>query len=40
MDSPLKHLADLRDPRVERAREHLFEEILLIQNRCANRESS
>ena len=30
MDSPLKHVADLRDPRVERTREHLLEEILLI----------
>ena len=30
MDSPLKHFADLRDPRVERTREHLLEEILLI----------
>jgi predicted transposase YbfD/YdcC len=30
MDSPLKHFADLHDPRVERTREHLLEEILLI----------
>ena len=30
MDSPLKHLADLRDPRVKRTREHLLEEILLM----------
>ena len=30
MNSPLKHFADLRDPRVERTREHLLEEILLI----------
>jgi predicted transposase YbfD/YdcC len=30
MDNPLKHFADLRDPRVERTREHLLEEILLI----------
>jgi hypothetical protein len=30
MDSPLKHLANLRDPRVERTREHLLEESLLI----------
>jgi predicted transposase YbfD/YdcC len=30
MDSPLKHFADLRDPRVEQTREHLLEEILLI----------
>ncbi len=30
MHSPLKHFADLRDPRVERTREHLLEEILLI----------
>ena len=30
MTSPLKHFADLRDPRVERTREHLLEEILLI----------
>src|SRR5664279_6236776 len=30
MDSPLKYFADLRDPRVERTREHLLEEILLI----------
>ena len=28
MDSPLKYFADLRDPRVERTREHLLEEIL------------
>jgi predicted transposase YbfD/YdcC len=30
MDSPLKYFSDLRDPRVERTREHLLEEILLI----------
>jgi hypothetical protein len=30
MDSPLKHFADLHDPRVERTREHLLEEIFLI----------
>ena len=30
MDSPLKHFADLHDPRAERTREHLLEEILLI----------
>ena len=30
MDSPLKHFADLRDPRVKRTREHLLEEILLM----------
>jgi len=30
MNSPLKHFADLSDPRVERTREHLLEEILLI----------
>jgi predicted transposase YbfD/YdcC len=30
MNSHLKHFADLRDPRVERTREHLLEEILLI----------
>ena len=30
MDSPLKYFATLRDPRVERTREHLLEEILLI----------
>jgi len=30
MDSPLKYFADLRDPRVERTREHLREEILWI----------
>ena len=30
MDSPLKYFAELRDPRVERTREHLREEILLI----------
>jgi hypothetical protein len=30
MDSPLKYFADWRDPRVERTREHLLEEILLI----------
>ena len=30
MESPLKYLAELTDPRVERTREHLLEEILLI----------
>ena len=30
MDSLLKYFAKLRDPRVERTREHLLEEILLI----------
>ena len=30
MDSPPKHFAELRDPRVERMREHLLKEILLI----------
>jgi hypothetical protein len=30
MDSPLKYFAELRDPRVERTREHLLGEILLI----------
>ena len=30
MDSPLRYFAELRDPRVERTREHLLEEILLI----------
>lgn len=30
MDSPLKYFAELTDPRVERTREHLLEEILLI----------
>ena len=30
MDDPLKYFAELRDPRVERNREHLLEEILLI----------
>src|ERR1039457_1991295 len=30
MDNPLKYLAELTDPRVERNREHLLEEILLI----------
>jgi predicted transposase YbfD/YdcC len=30
MDSPLKYFAELKDPRVERTREHLLEEILLI----------
>ncbi len=30
MDSPLKHSADLRDPRAERTREYLLAEILLI----------
>jgi predicted transposase YbfD/YdcC len=30
MDNPLKYFEELRDPRVERNREHLLEEILLI----------
>src|ERR1019366_6575052 len=30
MDNPLKYFAELRDPRIERNREHLLEEILLI----------
>jgi hypothetical protein len=30
MDNPLKYFAELRDPRIERKREHLLEEILLI----------
>ena len=30
MDNPLKYFAELRDPRVERNREHLLEEVLLI----------
>ena len=30
MDNPLKYFAELRDPRMERNREHLLEEILLI----------
>jgi hypothetical protein len=30
MNNPLKYSAELRDPRVERNREHLLEEILLI----------
>jgi predicted transposase YbfD/YdcC len=30
MDSPLKYFSDLSDPRVERTREHVLEEILLI----------
>jgi predicted transposase YbfD/YdcC len=30
MESPLKYFAGLRDPRVERTREHLLEEILVI----------
>jgi hypothetical protein len=30
MDSPLEYFAELRDPRVERTREHLLEEILLM----------
>src|SRR5690349_20883098 len=29
MENPLKYFAELRDPRVERTREHLLEEILL-----------
>ena len=30
MENPLKYFAELRDPRVERNREHLLDEILLI----------
>ena len=30
MENPLKYFADVRDPRVERTREHLLEEILLM----------
>lgn len=30
MESPLKYFAELKDPRVERTREHVREEILLI----------
>jgi hypothetical protein len=30
VDNPLKHFAELRDPRIERSREHPLEEILLI----------
>lgn len=30
MENPLKYFAELRDPRIERNREHLLEEILLI----------
>src|ERR1035438_8665612 len=30
MESPLQYFADLKDPRVERTREHLLEEIVLI----------
>jgi hypothetical protein len=30
MENPLKYFSELRDPRVERNREHLLEEILLI----------
>jgi len=30
MDNPLKYFAELRDPRVERNREHVLEEVLLI----------
>ena len=30
MENPLRYLSELRDPRVERTREHLLEEILLI----------
>ena len=32
MDNHLKYFAKLRNPRVERTREHLLEEILLIAN--------
>ena len=30
MKSPLSYFSELRDPRVERTREHLLEEILLM----------
>src|SRR5258708_15445887 len=30
MESPLKHFAGVRDPRMKRTREHLLEEILLL----------
>jgi len=30
MENPLKYFAELKDPRVERTREHLLEEILLM----------
>jgi hypothetical protein len=30
MESPLKYFAEMKEPRVERTREHLLEEILLI----------
>jgi hypothetical protein len=30
METPLKYFADVRDPRVDRTREHLLEEILLL----------
>ena len=30
MDNPLKYFSELQDPRVERTREHLLEEILLM----------
>ena len=30
MNNPLKYFAELRDPRVERTREHLLDEILLM----------
>ena len=30
MENPLKYFSELRDPRIERNREHLLEEILLI----------
>lgn len=30
MENPLKYFGELRDPRVERNREHLLEEVLLI----------
>src|SRR5438445_13538644 len=33
MENPLKYFAELTDPRVERNREHLLEEILLLANR-------
>ena len=30
MENPLRYFAELKDPRVDRTREHLLEEILLI----------
>ena len=40
MDSPLRYFAELRDPRVERTREHLLEEIVAeyIANRNENQD--